>query len=86
MTWKFDEETSGQIAKGFVGEVGTWSVPDAVKEARRLRREIDRGVDPLAAKVHQPAPPGVRTVADMIADYIANGMVDLKRPDLPTDA
>jgi hypothetical protein len=24
--WKFEEETNGQIAKGFVGEVGTWSV------------------------------------------------------------
>lgn len=25
-TWKFDEEANGQIAKGFVGEVGTWTV------------------------------------------------------------
>ncbi len=24
--WKFDEETSGQIARGFVGEVGSWTV------------------------------------------------------------
>jgi hypothetical protein len=28
-TWKFDEETNGQIAKGFVGEVGTWTVVDS---------------------------------------------------------
>jgi hypothetical protein len=27
--WKFDEETTGQIAKGFVGEVGTWTVVDS---------------------------------------------------------
>src|SRR6516165_7394152 len=25
-TWKFDDEANGQIAKGFVGEVGTWTV------------------------------------------------------------
>jgi hypothetical protein len=28
-TWKFDEETSGQIAQGFVGEVGTWTVVES---------------------------------------------------------
>jgi hypothetical protein len=28
-TWKFDDETNGQIAKGFVGEVGTWAVVDS---------------------------------------------------------
>jgi hypothetical protein len=28
-TWKFDDEASGQIAKGFVGEVGTWTVVDS---------------------------------------------------------
>src|SRR6516165_6110375 len=28
-TWKFDDEASGQIAKGFVGEVGTWAVVDS---------------------------------------------------------
>ena len=28
-TWKFDEETNGQIAKGFVSEVGTWTVVDS---------------------------------------------------------
>jgi hypothetical protein len=28
-TWKFDEETNGQIAKGFVTGVGTWTVVDS---------------------------------------------------------
>ena len=28
-TWKFDEEPSGQIAKGCVGAVGTWTVVDS---------------------------------------------------------
>jgi len=28
-TWKFDEETNGQIARGFVAEVGTWTVVDS---------------------------------------------------------
>src|SRR5262249_12970042 len=28
-TWTFDEETTGQIAKGFVSEVGTWTVVDS---------------------------------------------------------
>jgi hypothetical protein len=27
--WKFDDETSGQIAKGFVNEVGAWSVVES---------------------------------------------------------
>jgi len=69
-----------------VGEVGTWSVPDAVKEARRLRRQIDLGVDPLATRQPPPAPQGLRTVGDMIADYVAHGLTDLRRPDIPTDA
>jgi hypothetical protein len=30
-TWTFDDETSGQIAKGFTNEVGEWKVADSDK-------------------------------------------------------
>ena len=30
-TWTFDDETTGQIAKGFTNEVGTWTVADSDK-------------------------------------------------------
>jgi integrase len=75
--------SGGKDRRLTIGEVGTWSVPDAVREARRLRREIDRGVDPLAAQTPKQK---VRTVADMITDYVAHGLSDLRRPDQPTDA
>lgn len=49
-----------------IGRWPDWSVAAAREEARRLRREIDRGTDPLADREEAIAAP---TVADLIAIY-----------------
>ena len=75
---------AGGIARRLtIGSTDSWSIPEAVKRAHELRRQIDRGEDPLAK---EPAAPEPRTVADLIRDYTSADRTWLKRPDIGDDA
>lgn len=58
-----------------IGHAGDWSVVAARLEARRLRQEIDRGVDPLAdAEALREAP----TVAELAEQFAAEHLPRLR--------
>lgn len=53
-----------------IGQYPTWSALRAVREARDLRQRIDRGENPLAARL-PPAPSEVpKVVADVIEEFL----------------
>ncbi len=58
-----------------IGQCGVWSTVAGREEARRLRQEIDRGVDPLAdAEARREAP----TVAELAARFEAEHLPRLR--------
>jgi integrase len=53
-----------------IGASPDWSVLRAVRHARDLRREVDKGEDPVAARLAAKVPePTVKTVADVLDDF-----------------
>lgn len=57
-----------------IGSWPDWSVAPAREEAKRLKREIDSGIDPLAKRAAARAAPLVR---DLIARYLAEHAIKL---------
>ncbi len=52
-----------------IGDYPEWSVVAAREEAKRFKREIDRGVDPLAIREERFTAP---TVAELLERYLAD--------------
>lgn len=67
---------AGRERRATIGRWPEWSADAAREEARRLRVEIDKGVDPLR---EQETARGERTLADLADDYIDNYAVIHKR-------
>src|SRR5580704_15892642 len=67
---------AGKEHRFTIGNVASWNVQEAVKEARALRQRIDRGEDPMAKA---PAVEVKKTVAEILAAFIKRSR--LKRPD-----
>jgi integrase len=54
-----------------IGASPDWSVLKAIKRARELRQDIDKGEDPVAARRAARVPePTIKTVADVLDDHI----------------
>jgi integrase len=73
-----------------IGSYPAWSVATARARARELRREVDNGKDPMAAR---KPPEQKRTVADVLNRFMERatkpdktGKVKLRRPDHYVDA
>jgi len=63
--------TGGRERRYTIGLHPTWSVDAARTEAKALRRRVDRGEDPAAAKRYDREAPTVRDLADRyIKDYL----------------
>jgi integrase len=58
----------------FIGEFPDWTVTAAREEAKRLKREIDRGIDPLARRDERRTAP---TFRDLTERYLAENAVRL---------
>lgn len=53
-----------------IGASPDWSVLRAVRHARELRQEVDKGEDPVAARAAARTPePAVKTVADVLDEF-----------------
>jgi integrase len=72
---------AGRRRRYTIGTFGDWTVAGAREEARRLKRDIDGGGDPLAAI---EAERGAPTVADPIERFLAEH-VSRKRPHTQYD-
>jgi integrase len=59
---------TGRERRLTIGGYSAWSVAAARDEAKRLRQEIDRGIDPLGARIAEREAP---TVADLCDRYLA---------------
>src|SRR5580704_9840606 len=51
-SWILNYGIDGKERRITIGDVASWTVIDAVKRARELRKLIDRGTDPMAER-HQ---------------------------------
>jgi integrase len=61
-----------------IGDTASWSVVDAVKRARELRKQIDRGTDPMAER-HPPPAPEVVTVNQVLDKFLERTRI--RRPE-----
>jgi hypothetical protein len=60
-----------------IGAWPDWSVLKAVREARNLRQRVDRGENPLEARV---PPPATKTVASVIDEFITRYVRNKENP------
>jgi integrase len=63
---------AGRERRMTIGGYPTWTVAAARDEAKRLRQEVDRGIDPLAERIAERAAP---TVGDLCDRYLAEHAV-----------
>jgi integrase len=61
-----------------IGDAANWSVIDATKRARELRKMIDRGTDPMAER-HQPPAPEIVTVNQVLDKFLER--TKIRRPE-----
>lgn len=66
-TFTVDYTFEGRRRRYFIGDHPGWTVAAARDEARRLKREIDGGIDPLDRRDERWAAP---TVADLVERYL----------------
>jgi integrase len=76
-----DYRVGGKLRRFTIGTWPTWSVVKAIKTARDLRVEIDKGHDPQAKKeqARTPVPQG-KTVASVLDDFVARYVRAKDRP------
>ncbi|MGC1712930.1 MAG: Arm DNA-binding domain-containing protein, partial [Xanthobacteraceae bacterium] len=60
-----------------IGAWPDWSALRAVRHARDLRRRVDRGENPLDDRT---PPPATKSVADVLADFVARYVRNKERP------
>ncbi len=58
-TFILNYHAAGRERRASIGQYPTWSVQAAREEAKRLRRDVDRGLDPLASKSEASQAPTV---------------------------
>lgn len=80
-SFTFDYRFEARKRRYFIGDHPAWSVTAARDEARRLRREIDAGRDPLDARDERWAAP---TIADLAQRYL-DEHVSKQAPDSVRD-
>jgi len=66
----FQARIHGKVARITIGDVKTWTIPQAEKEARRLKVLVDSGIDPRKVKSDQ--------LAKAKADEIALNQINFK--------
>lgn len=65
---------AGRERRFTIGAWPTWSVTAAREEAKRLKREVDAGNDPLGKRIEQRNAP---TMSDLIDRYLKEHVVNL---------
>jgi integrase len=84
---------AGRERRLTIGSFPAWSTLAALEEAKRLKREIDRGIDPLRERNEERSAPTVRRLAGRFVDeyaptkkpsYLKNNKQILDRWILPT--
>jgi hypothetical protein len=80
-TFTLDYTVEGRRRRYFIGDYPGWSVASAREEAKRLKREVDAGRDPLDRRDERWAAP---TVADLAQRYL-DEHVSKQAPDLARD-
>lgn len=65
---------AGRERRFTIGAWPTWSVTAAREEAKRLKREVDAGNDPLGRRIEQRHAP---TISDLIDPYLKEHAVNL---------
>ena len=68
-SFTLDYSFEGRRRRLFIGDYPAWTVAAAREEAKRLKRDIDRGVDPLAIRQERFAAP---TVAELAERYLTD--------------
>jgi hypothetical protein len=68
---------AGRERRLTIGAYPTWRVATARAEAERLRREVDRGIDPLGERVAEREAP---TVAELCDRYLAEHAIKKRNP------
>lgn len=69
-SFAIDYRAKGRQTRYTIGRWPEWSVLQAVREAKDLRRRIDRGENPAADRAPPPPAPKVKTVADVLDDFV----------------
>ncbi|CAN1517172.1 XerC Integrase [Rhabdaerophilaceae bacterium] len=67
-TFTFDYTFEARRRRATIGDFPVWSVAAAREEAKRLKREVDAGRDPLAVRDARMEAP---TIRDLVTRYIA---------------
>lgn len=80
-TFTLDYSFERRRRRIFIGDYPEWPVTAAREEAKRLKREIDRGVDPLAIREERF---DALTVAELVQRYLSDHVVRLSK-DSATD-
>lgn len=73
-TFTLDYSFERRRRRIFIGDYPEWPVTAAREEAKRLKREIDRGVDPLAIREERF---DALTVAELVQRYLSDHVVRL---------
>jgi integrase len=80
-SFTLDYSFEGRRRRIYVGDYPTWTAAAARDEAKRLARDIDRGIDPLAIREERFSAP---TIAELVARYLADHVAK-QAPDAATD-
>lgn len=68
-SFTLDYAFDGRRRRFFIGDYPDWSVTAAREEAKRLKRDIDRGIDPLGVREERFAAP---TVEQLVERYLTD--------------
>lgn len=69
-SFAIDYRAKGRQTRYTIGRWPDWSVLQAVREAKELRRRIDRDENPADDRAPPPPAPKVKTVADVLDDFV----------------
>jgi hypothetical protein len=67
-SFTLDYTFEGRRRRLFIGDFPEWSTVAAREQAKRVKREVDQGIDPLTARDERRTAP---TVKDLIERYLA---------------
>lgn len=80
-TFTLDYTIEGRKRCLFIGDFPDWSVTAARDEAKRLKREVDGGHDPLAQRDERRTAPTVKDLVDRYLDECAPRLVKASQRD-----
>jgi hypothetical protein len=73
-SFTLDYTFEGRRRRVYIGDYPDWSVAAARDEAKRIKREVDRGIDPLRVRDERAAAP---TVSDLAQRFLTEHVVRL---------